>query len=79
MFEGFWAATFSPPSVLISATMTFAPSSAKRRAIAAPNPEPPPVDKSVSARCCCEVRRWKLTRYDGDLALESCALSSHVD
>lgn len=41
-FVGFLDATFWPPSMLISATTTLAPSSAYRWDIAAPKPEPPP-------------------------------------
>jgi hypothetical protein len=42
-FDDSCATTFSPPTALMSETMTWAPSCAKRRAIAAPNPEPAPV------------------------------------
>lgn len=42
-FSGFCAAIFCPFSTLISVRMTLAPSSPKRREMAAPKPEPPPI------------------------------------
>jgi hypothetical protein len=72
--EGLSAATPSPPSTLMSVTITLAPSSPKRLAIAAPKPDPPPIENDVLDGSWLSCGGGLLTGDDGNFALESCAL-----
>lgn len=62
----------------MSVTITLAPSSPKRLAIAAPKPEPPPIENDVLDGSWLSCGGGLLTGDDGNFALESCALGHCV-